>query len=129
MSLPSDESIQSALLRFLMAQPDKEMHCCEVYGALAEHYPQITESELKCRYRNSRSHWANRVQFAVEHLRQKGLVCRPFISGRGIWALTKSSDEGSAVSLKADEMLEELRRTEPAVALRPFAVLSGLPQL
>ena len=112
MSIPHDHAIQYSLLRLLEQQLDGKMHCNDVYRILAEQFPQLTRSELEDPYQNSLSHWANRVQFAVLHLRNEGLVLHHTVAGgRGIWAISAAGREWLARLPDADELLKELGST------------------
>ena len=90
MGLPHDEVIQTELLRLLARTPKGRMHCQEVYVILAKQFHRLTKDELTVPYRNSVSHWANRVQFARLHLVTKGWFLHSSMSGgRGYWAISE----------------------------------------
>jgi Mrr N-terminal domain len=73
------------------------MYCQDVYTALAVRFPYLTNDELSVPYRNSISHWANRVQFARQHLVTKGWFLHSTMSGgRGFWAISKHGRRGLA---------------------------------
>ena len=92
MAIPHDDVIQLQLLELLSNAPDGTMHCNDVYTKLAELFPRLTADELFIPYRTSASKWANRVQWARQHLVQAGLLLRPHAgSGRGFWTI---SDKG-----------------------------------
>jgi predicted HNH restriction endonuclease len=64
---------------------------CMIYDELAKLHPELTRQELNDPYRNSKSLWANRVQFARLHLVQRRLL---YTDGdgtnpsRGDWIIT-----------------------------------------
>jgi len=65
------------------------MSCEAVYPALAETFSNVlSPTEVLEPYRNSRSKWANAVQWAVMHLRSGGTLLPVERSGRGVWALS-----------------------------------------
>ena len=89
MALPHDEDIQTDLLRLLSIAPEGSMHCRDVYRKLAKNYSHLSHDELTLPYRNSLSHWANRVQFARLHLVKKGWVLPSATGGgRGYWTIS-----------------------------------------
>ena len=89
MALPHDEDVQDALLKLLATASEGRMQCRDIYRLLAEQFPRLTADELEVPYRNSVSHWANRVQFARLHLVRKGWILRPSSGGgRGYWTLS-----------------------------------------
>lgn len=114
MALPSDDSIQFELMLLITSAPDGEMHCRDVYRALEKSYPQLTEDEKTVPYRTSVSHFANRVQFAREHLAQKGWMLRPHAgSGRGMWKVSsRGKAEFAKLRVRGDELLAELEALE-----------------
>jgi 5-methylcytosine-specific restriction enzyme A len=109
MTIPHEHEIQYALMCLLEGQPEGKMHCNDVYRVLAEQYPQLTRAELEDPYENSISHWANRVQFAVMHLKDQGLILHHTVGGgRGIWAISVAGREWLSRIPNADELLKEL---------------------
>ncbi|MES2685018.1 MAG: winged helix-turn-helix domain-containing protein [Pseudomonadota bacterium] len=106
MSLPHDESVQNELLRLLSTAPNGRMHCNDVYAVLAKQFRQLTNDEVTVPYRNSVSHWANRVQFARQHLVEKGLLLHTSMGGgRGYWEI---SSEGRTALAESDALAKQL---------------------
>lgn len=105
MALQHDEDIQIELLRLLADAPYGRMHCRDIYEALASRFPSLTEDEKTVPYRNSVSHWANRVQFARLHLVGKGCILHASMNGRAVWAI---SDKGRTSILDLDELAKSL---------------------
>ncbi len=92
MSIPHDDVIQNELLGLLYKAPKGTMHCNDVYDQLAELFPELTDDELNLPYRESKSKWANRVQFARLHCVNDGHIFDfPSGKGKGYWTIT---DEG-----------------------------------
>jgi restriction endonuclease Mrr len=109
MAIPREEDIQIGLLHLLANDPAGTIHCEDVYHRLANEFPALTWEELVIPYRASRSHWANRVQWARWHLVEKGWLLHPSLSGRGIWAISPAGREHIAsMKVLADELLKEL---------------------
>jgi hypothetical protein len=109
MALPSDDEICYALMALLRERFPGRMHCTDVYQHLEREFPQLTWDDTRLPYQNSRSHFANRVQFAVLHLRQQGWLMRPSVSGRGYWELSKKAwDHWSRRHPNAEELLRAL---------------------
>lgn len=90
MSIPHDNHLQHALLLLLSKAPDGTMHCNDVYVELAKLFPELTDEEMNVRYRESKSKWANRVQFARLHCVQSGYIfdAQSGIKGTGYWSIT-----------------------------------------
>jgi len=89
------------------------MHCSDVYKVLAEQFPELTEDEVTIPYKNSVSHWANRVQFARLHLVRQGCVLPPYVANdRGFWTITRAGRQ-CLVELAqiGGRLLEELEQT------------------
>lgn len=106
MALPSDERVQTELMLLLSSAPDAQMHCRDVYRELAKRFPELTADELNVPFRNSVSHFANRVQFAREHLAAKGLLLRPAAGdGRGWWKLSSKGRKERAEQIALGEAL------------------------
>jgi len=103
MALPHDEEIQAELLRLLADASHGRMHCQDIYEELARRFPYLTEDEKNVPYRNSVSHWANRVQFARLHLVDKGWLLHASMNGRAVWAV---SDNGRTAILELDQLGE-----------------------
>jgi restriction endonuclease Mrr len=106
MTLPHDDYVQTQLLRLLSAAPGGRMYCQDVYIELAKQFPLLTEDEMRVPYKNSVSHWANRVQFARLHMVRKGWILHPTMGGgRGFWQISESGRRALAL---ADEMGKKL---------------------
>ena len=89
MTIPHDDIIQLKLLELLDRTPDGTMHCNDVYSALATQFPELTEEEISAPYQSSLSKWANRVQWARQHLVEKGWLLRPYSGeGPGYWTIS-----------------------------------------
>lgn len=112
MALPGDHEIQIELLDLLSTAPDGQMRTRDAYRVLAQRFPRLTRDETTIPYRNSVSHWANRVQFARLHLVQLGYILPPHSGGgRGIWTISAKGRKAltDRKSL-ADKLLAELER-------------------
>jgi restriction endonuclease Mrr len=91
MTIPHDDIIKYSLLKLLDNALNGTMHCNDVYKELAKEFPMLTHSELNDPYRSSLSHWANRVQWAREHLAKQGYILRPRNGAmRSYWSITES---------------------------------------
>jgi len=102
MAIPGDLAIQISLLDLLASKSDGKLHCNDAYRELALRFPQLTKNEREDPYQNSLSHWANRVQFAVLHLRRQGLILHHTVAGgRGIWAISESGRQSVAETTQA----------------------------
>ena len=73
MAIPNDEIIAEELLDLLAHTSGGRLHVHKIYDDLAKLHPELTRQELNNPYRNSKSMWANRVQFARLHLVQRRL--------------------------------------------------------
>jgi hypothetical protein len=109
MALPGDHDIQFMLMCLLLEERSQKMPCTDVYTKLAESFPQLSWDEKNVPYRNSRSHWANRVQQAVRHLRTDRWILSPSLSGRGIWEVSaKGKSDWMKRYPSADDLLREM---------------------
>jgi hypothetical protein len=90
------------------------MNCEAVYPALAETFSKmLSATEVLEPYRNSRSKWANAVQWAVMHLRSGGTLLPVERSGRGVWALSdRNFPPLGGNYLDADELLRQILGNE-----------------
>ncbi len=91
MAIPHDEIIKKELLALLAHTHGGRLYVHKVYDELAKLHPNLTQQELNDPYRNSKSKWANRVQFARLHLVQHGLLYRDGYGpnpSRGVWIIT-----------------------------------------
>lgn len=110
MTIPHTQAIAGELTRLLFDQPDQVMHCESVYPALAARFaPMLSYAELNVPYANSRSKWANEVQWAVDRMRRSGQLRPVHESGRAFWQLTEHATRAHADrSTDGDDMLREL---------------------
>ena len=82
--------------------PGGKMHCNDVYRELAKRFPELTKEEKEDPYQTSLSHWANRVQFAVLHMKKQGwLLHHTVAGGKGIWAISDKGREWLVEAPKA----------------------------
>ena len=85
------------------------MECGDVYKLLAHRFPELEADDVSIPFKNSVSHWANRVQFARLHLVLQGYLLPSYLSERGVWVI---SPTGRAyirhVREEADQALDEL---------------------
>ena len=110
MAIPNDERIQWELMSLLLSAPNAQMHCQDVYRRLAAKFPELTDDEQNVPYRDSQSHWANRVQWARQHLVDKGWLLRPYSAdGRGYWKVSAKGRKALADrSADIDRMMVEI---------------------
>lgn len=94
MAIPNDNIIQDELLKLLHNTEGKMLHCNVVYDELAKLFPELTEEEKTKKYRESKSKWANRVQFARLHLVNYGLLLDAKETKKfGYWKISTSGEE------------------------------------
>lgn len=113
MTIPHDDvvKIQMQSLLHYYADEGADLHCSDVYVLLGERFPCLTEGERTIPFGNSRSHWANRVQWARQHLVDDGFLERPYLSGRGRWKLTEAGLANiRQLKRRAEELLRELEQ-------------------
>jgi hypothetical protein len=109
MALPNEEFLTIQLQCFLYEDGDANLHCSDVYERLAERFPCLTDDEISVPYGHSRSHWANRVQFARHRLVERKFLEPMHLSGRGYWKLTEAGRaDVERMKQRADELLKEL---------------------
>ena len=121
--LPPQPLIEMDLLRLLHEQPNGTMRSAEAYDALRRRYPYLTAEELFRPYRNSKSHFANRVQWARLHLVDAGLVYSCDAGpGRGTWKITPAGAERVRAWDQELKLLDELFDGPP---LNPIAASSA----
>lgn len=109
MPLPHDYDIQLQLLDLLEESLDGPMQCGDIYERLAERFPELDADDVSIPFRNSVSHWANRVQFARLHLLLQGYLLPTYVSGRGVWAISAAGREHIRhIREEADKALDEL---------------------
>lgn len=108
--LPHDQEIQIELLNLLASAPGGRLHCQDVYSTLAQSFPRLTDDEMTAPYERSLSLWANRVQWARQHLLDQGLLIPYSEDNRSYWTI---SPEGRAklatLQAWARAKLDELR--------------------
>ena len=86
MAIPSEKDIELPLLQEIEAAGG-EAKPSELYDKVARHFPQLTPSDQTVRHpRSGLLIWANRVQWARQHLVNKGEIDA---STRGIWKITE----------------------------------------
>jgi len=85
MAIPSEKDIELPLLKELVAAGG-EAKPSELYNKVAKNFPQLTSADQKLRHpRSGLPIWSNRVQWARQHLVNKGEIDA---STRGIWRIT-----------------------------------------
>jgi len=70
----------------------------------------LTQEERTSRFKNSASHWANRVQFCRQHLVDRGFIYpanKGPESAYGVWILTPEGRRYQATNSKAEVLLPE----------------------
>ena len=86
MAIPSEKYIEVPLLKEIEAAGG-EVRPSELYDKVARHFPQLTSADQKARHpRSGLLIWSNRVQWARQHLVNKGQIDA---SVRGIWKITE----------------------------------------
>ena len=93
MTIPDDFVIQNEILSLLASSPDGRLHLHKVYDELSKLHPELTYEEKNKKYVNSKSEWANRVQFARLHLANRGLIYKAEAGpspARGVWIITEA---------------------------------------
>lgn len=110
MTLPHDDTVQLELLRLLASANEGRMCCADVYGALEQRFGGLKRDETAFAYRASRSHFANRVQWARQHAIERGwLLPAQSIGERGVWAVSAAGRERLRfLGALAEEMMGEL---------------------
>ncbi len=96
MSTPKESEIIPKLLSLLSNSPSGMPPVQEVYKNLAEKFPELTLEEKNISYRNSKSKFANQVQFARLRCVDAGLIFRPMEAGpapHGFWKITEKGKE------------------------------------
>lgn len=85
------------------------MYCQDVYSTLAHQFPHLVDDETSIPYGNSLSHWANRVQFARQHLVEKAWLNCMLQSGRGYWEISATGRHAlTEMEARAKSLLAEL---------------------
>ena len=86
MSIPSEKDIEVPLLKELEAVGGKAKPS-ELYDKVAKHFPNLTSDDLQAKHpRTGIPIWTNRVQWARQHLVNRGQIDA---SVRGVWRITE----------------------------------------
>jgi restriction system protein len=86
MSIPSEKDIEIPLLQEIESAGGKARPSA-LYGRVAKHFPNLTLEDQRARHpKTGIPIWSNRVQWARQHLVNKGEVDA---STRGIWRITQ----------------------------------------
>lgn len=134
MPIPNDEVIQKELLNLLAHAPDGRLHVHNIYTELAKLHPELTAQELNAPYRNSKSLWANRVQFARLHLTQRRLLYKDGYGpnpSRGVWIITDAgkkrveSENINTINAAEKEHLESIVAEDIAAIQREDEYFEG----
>jgi hypothetical protein len=124
--LPDQDSLQPEILEALYHAEKGRMKARLVYNLLAQSHPEVDYEERTRKYRNSQSHWANRVQWARQQLVDRGFVFRANAGPNpefGVWIIT---DEGRKYIARfhrrrsADPSLRERPSSDPRNTIRTF---------
>lgn len=115
MAIPNDELIQDELVKLLNNAEGKTLYCNVIYDELAKLFPDLTVIEKTRKYRESKSKWANRVQFARLHLVNEGLLLpADKINRRGYWKLSTEGENYArslrSIKVSSDSSLIELNQ-------------------
>ncbi len=95
MAIPSEKDIELPLLQEIVAAGG-EAKPSELYDKVAGHFPQLTMADQKVRHqRSGLPIWRNRVQWARQHLVNKGQIDA---STPGIWRVTDKAKEKLGVA-------------------------------
>ena len=109
MSLPHDYVLQGAVMTLIAKQPDSAIASHDAVRLLQEEFPQLTTDEVEVPYGSNESHFANRVQWAVMHLKIDGWLLKAPISGKGRWQFSaKARKEWKQAFPSGDELLDEM---------------------
>lgn len=124
MAIPNDKIIQDELLKLLYKTEFKMLHCNVVYDELAKLFPELTEEEKTKKYKQSKSKWANCVQFARLRLVHSGyLLNAKETKNFGYWKLSNAGEEYTKSYLvkdnssnnmlkKIDELIKSLENSK-----------------
>jgi len=86
MAIPSEKDIEFPLLQEIVVVGG-EARPLELYERVAKHFPKLTLDDKRARHpRSGLPIWSNRVQWARQHLVNKGEIDA---STRGIWKITE----------------------------------------
>ena len=86
MALPTQKEIQVPLLHEIEVRGGEARPETELYRAVASHFPQITEADLKEEVASGINRWEKHVNFARLQLVHRGEIDK---SVRGIWRITE----------------------------------------
>lgn len=122
MAIPPRYHIQDALLLYLSKVPNGTRHCTDAYRDLAKLFPQLTYKETNWGYQESKSKWANKVQYARWYWVKTGFIfdAKSSPMGRGYWTIT---EEGQQYIEKRERYIENsLKSVAKLEALFPDKV-------
>lgn len=110
MAIPHDDVIQIELLRALSTAPAGQMRCQDVYACLEVRFSNLAHDDVAYAYANSASKFAMHVQWARQHLVDKGWVHPPHLGGgRATWTITAAGRKRlHLMDTLADEIMSEL---------------------
>ena len=112
MSLPHDYLLQDAVMTLIAKQPDFAIASHDAVRLLQQEFPQLTTDEVQVPYRASKSHFANRVQWAAAHLKIDGWLLKAPVSGKGSWQFTAKARQGWRQAFpNGDELLAEMMKS------------------
>ena len=86
MALPTQKEIQVPLLHEIEVRGGEARPETELYRAVASHFPQITEADLKEEVTSGTNRWEKHVNYARLQLVHEGEIDK---SVRGIWGITE----------------------------------------
>lgn len=87
--IPTEERIRKALLIELYGSENHSATPKNIYQQLSVYFEkELADSDLE-RYRNSRSKFANTIQWIRTHLINEGLILSPEQNKRNEWKLTE----------------------------------------
>jgi hypothetical protein len=109
MALPNDLILKHGVMRLIGKQPDFTIAAADAYGQLESEFPSLCSEETKVPFGTSRSHFANRVQWAVQHLRDDGWLAKGPVSGQGRWEFTAKARVSWKLAFPtAEDLLAEI---------------------
>lgn len=126
MALPTQKDIWLPLLLEIEAMGGEAKPEIELYRALASHFPQITEVDLKEEVASGTNRWEKHVNYARLQLVHKGEIDK---SVRGVWRITEKGrqrlrgegllDRSGVVWTLTEKGWEQTRRERLKVAEVP----------
>ena len=117
MAIPSEKDIELPLIQEIVVAGG-EAKPAELYDKVAKHFPHLTSVDQKARHPISGIIiWTNRVQWARQHLVNKGEIDA---STRGIWRIT---DKGRA---RLDKAIVRLEGVPPPTPSPPTSSIGEL---